>query len=329
MKVIITGATGFIGRNLAEAFNAEGLEVVATGRSERIGRELEQGGITFHPADVRDADSVRRAFEPADCLVHCAGKSGDWGKYRDFFETNVMGTRNCIPACKAHGIGRILFISTPSVYFNGRDRFGISEDEPLPERQRSAYAKTKLMAEAELKALLGEGFQVMTFRPRAVFGPYDNTFVPRILMMAQSGKFPFINGGQALVDITYVDNLTSAVRKGLDAPPEAWNQIYNISNNDPVTIRHWFTSLLAFFGKELAPKNVPVPAAKAMATLMEAASLLPFGSKRPALTRFSVGYMARSMTLSIAKAKAMLGYKPLVGNEEGFKRTAAWYGVQA
>lgn len=240
-----------------------------------------------------------------------------------------MGARNCIQACKAHGIRRIIFISSPSVYFNGRDRLDISEDEPLPRRQRSFYAATKLVAEADLDALRGEGIEVMTFRPRAVFGPHDNTFVPRILMMAQSGKFPLINGGLALVDITCVDNLTDAVRKGLDAPPEAWNQVYNISNNDPVTIRHWFERLLAFFGKELAPKNVPAPAAKAMATLMEAASLLPFGPKRPALTRFSVGCMARSMTLSIAKAKAMLGYEPLVGNEEGFKRTAAWYGANA
>jgi len=328
MKVIITGATGFIGRNLAESFSAKGMEVVATGRSERVGQELMERGIAFRPADVRDTQGLADAIQPADCLVHCAGKSGDWGADRDFFGTNVEGTRNCIQACRAHGITRIIFISTPSVYFNGKDRLDISEDEPLPQRQRSVYANTKLMAEAELDALPGEGFQVMILRPRAVFGPHDNTFVPRILMMAEKGKFPLIGGGRALVDITYVDNLTRAVMLGLAAPESAWNRAYNISNGEPVTIREWFSRLLAAMGMELRPKNVPLPAAKAVAAFMEAAARMPFGPKRPALTRFSVGYMARSMTLSLRKARTMLGYEPRVSNEEGFERTAKWHRSQ-
>jgi len=74
MKIIITGATGFVGRNIAENFHENNLHVVATGRSLKIGDELKNKGIRFKKADILDLNQLADAFTPADCVIHCAGK---------------------------------------------------------------------------------------------------------------------------------------------------------------------------------------------------------------------------------------------------------------
>jgi nucleoside-diphosphate-sugar epimerase len=325
MRIIITGATGFVGRNLAECFHDEGMDVVATGRSSLKGAELRDKGIAFEKADIRETDQVVKAFSPADCVIHCAGKSADGGTYKEFYDANVIGTRNVVEACWKHGIKKIIFTSTPSMYYNGRDRLDIKENEPLPDRQITHYPRTKRIVEIELAALQEDGYKVIMFRPRALYGRYDNTIVPRILRLAEKKKMPLINNGRALTDITYIDNFTDAVRTSLSAPDDAWNEIYNISNGDPISMRDWFATVLEIFGRPFKPKNVPVGMAKAMAAIMELASQLPFSNKTPAMTRFTVGYMSTSMTMSIEKARQKLGWTPRVGNREGFKRYAEWY----
>ncbi len=328
MKLIITGATGFIGRNLAESLARDGQDVLATGRALGVGNILGAAGIEFRPADIGRTGSLIDVFEPADYVIHCAGKSGDWGIYDDFHQANVIGTRNVLQGCIRHGIGKLIFISSPSVYFNDQDRLELQEDDLLPVRQLSHYATTKLIAEKEVLAARAKGIEVINLRPKAVFGPHDNTFSPRILRMSQKRRFPLINNGRALVDITFIENFVDAVRLCVKAPENAWNETYNISNGSPITIREWFEKMLAIFGKEFKPMNVPVPAARAVAGIMELAGHFPFGPKKPAMTRYSVGYMARSMTLSIEKARKRLGYGPRLNNAESFTRYREWYARQ-
>jgi nucleoside-diphosphate-sugar epimerase len=328
MKIIITGATGFVGRNLAEALRQDGIHIIALGRSEKVGRSLREGGLKFFSADIRNQRELLRAFSAADCVIHCAGKSGPWGKYKDFHETNVVGTRNVVHAIKEHAISKIIFISTPSIYYTGQDRFDISEDDPLPAKQTSNYARSKLISEKELEGLRREGIDTIIFRPRALIGPYDNSFGPRILRMADKGRIPMINGGQAFVDIACIDNFIDAVRKALIAPDEAWNEVYNISNGSPITVATWFSQILDAFGKNFRPKPISEPLAKMAAGVMESFSYLPFVNKEPPMTRFTVGYMAKSMTMRIEKARNKLGYTPIVSNREGFRRYAEWARTQ-
>lgn len=325
MKIIITGATGFIGRNLTERLHGDGFQIEAIGRSLEVGDELRKKGIRFQRADIRELTQLTNAFSSADCVTHCAARTGDWGRYKEFYETNVVGTRNVIEACKRHNIKRVIFISTPSIYFTGKDRYNISESDPLPVRQTTHYSKTKLIAETELMASQQEGFHIIILRPRAVYGPYDNTFVPRILRLAEQRQMPLINNGRAMIDITYVGNVVDAVRKGLTASDNAWNNVYNISNGDPISVRDWFSQVLNIFERPFKPKNIPESVAKTIAGIKEFVSYLPFAEKEPSMTRFSVGYIARSMTMNIDKAKQMLNYSPQVGNQEGFKKYAEWY----
>jgi nucleoside-diphosphate-sugar epimerase len=329
MRLIVTGATGFVGRNLTAAMSRDGHDVVGTGRSLEVGAALERDGVEFRPADLEDADRLAQVFEPADCVLHCGGKSGPWGRYRDHFRSNVVGTRNVVAACRAHGIRRLVFVSTPSVYFTRRDRHDVAEDDPLPRRQLSHYSATKLQAERELAAVSGHALHVISLRPRALHGPWDRIFIPRILRMAGGPTFPLVDGGRARVDVTYIDNFVDAVRCCLSAPPEAWNEVYNVANGDPLTVRDWFGGQVEAFGLPFRPRPVPSAAARARAALMEAAARMPWASGPPRMTRASVSYLSWSMTMSIDKARLRLGYAPGIGNTEGFRLTAEWFRAHA
>ena len=317
-KIIITGGTGFIGRNLAEGLHNDGYHIVATGRDSKVGRLLQSQGIEFKAANLLSLSQLEEAFSPADCVIHCAAKAGDWGLYNEFHEANVVGTRHVIQGCLRHGIKRVVFISTPSVYVDGTDRFNIRESEPLPPRQLTHYSATKLAAERELFRSTQKGVDVIVFRPRAVYGPHDRNFIPRIARMAERGRFPLIAGGKSRVDVTYIGNFLDIVRAALGAPHEAWNQVYNASNGDPIPISRWFELMLGIVGVPFQPKNVPEIAAWSVAALTELATRLPFGPRQPLTTRFSVRYMARSMTLSTEKAAKMLGYRRCFSTEESF-----------
>lgn len=235
-----------------------------------------------------------------------------------------IGTRHVVRACQHHRVDELIFISTPSIYFTGRDRFDITEDEPLPPEPATAYARTKLQAERELLAETDRGPKVIILRPRAVFGPHDATIIPRILRLGNEQRFPLIGDGRAVIDITHVDNLVDAVGCCLRAEPEAWNAAYNVSNGEPIPIRDWFARILEIHGRPFHPRTVSPAIAKAMGTALELMSRLPLGPKQPAFTRFSVGYMATSMTMSIERARERLGFVPNISNEAGFGRYAEW-----
>ncbi len=325
MKVIITGATGFIGRNIAESMQEDGAEVTGLGRNVEIGKVLTEKGIEFLENDITDTERLIELFSNADYVVHSAGKSGDWGSYRDFYNNNVIGTRNIIEACKKHNIFRIVFISTPSVYYNGRDRLDILESDPLPKKMATNYAKTKFICENELFSSYHEsGIKTIVLRPRAVYGAYDKTIIPRILKMAEKDQFPLIKGGKALTDITYINNLIEAVKLCLKANDDSWNEIYNISNGQSVTIFDWFSEMLQIFEKRFQPKTIPERAAKIIAGINELICTIPSVNTKPSMTRFSVGYMSKSMTMSIEKAKEKLGYSPVFSNSEGFQNYKEW-----
>ena len=344
VKILITGATGFIGRNLAERLHEDGHRVRATGRSTAVGGELRAQGIEFVPADLRDTGQVAAMMAPVDCVVHCAARAGPWGERREFFEANVLATRNVLAECRRLEIPRIVFFSSPSVYFDGTDRLDIRESDPLPERQLSSYGETKRIAEVELLEQAGTALRAIVFRPRAVFGPHDNAIIPRVLRLAEKRRVPLIDGGRAFtvlrvrdtgkgisrkvfgrIDVTAIDNLVDAVRRALAAPADAWNEVYNLSNGDPVMLRDWFAEILAALGRPFRPRDVPAPVAMVVAAILETVAGLRRGRPEPSLNRFTVGYMARSMTLSIVKARTKLGYHPSVTRHEALRRYAEWH----
>lgn len=322
MKILVTGATGFLGGRLARVLREERHEVTGMGRNEPAGRRLEQDGVRFVSAELGDAEAVRRVFDSAefDVAVHCGAYSASWGRDADFRAANVEGTANVAEACLRSGVPRLVHVSTPSVYFGAGSRIGVREHDPLPRKQASAYARTKLLAEQEVRRAAERGLGTIVLRPRALYGPGDQTILPRLIEANDKTGVPLIAGGDALIDLTYVDDAVHALKLAATAPPSALGGTYNISGGAPIRFAEAAELLFAKLGRPLRTKRLPYAVAYAAAAAMEwTARLRPSGGE-PMLTRALVGMLGSSQTLDIDEARRTLGYEPSVGVEEGLDR---------
>lgn len=325
MKVLITGGTGFLGGRCAERMLSLGMDVHVLGRNQFIGSNLEKIGIGFHQGDLSDGEAVLRSIKGADVVIHCGALSSPWGKYSDFYSSNVIGTENVISAVKKSNVKRLIHISTPSIYVNKQDQLGVSEYDPIPEVAINAYAETKRMAETRVDAAFSEGLPVITLRPQGIFGPGDTAIMPRLIRVAKRGALPVIGDGKNLIDLTYVDNVVDAIILCLDSPSKTLGKKYNITNGEPVLLYDALRKIFSELNIKYKTKKISFQKAYRIAMAMEWFHRTILTSKEPLLTRYSVCALGRSRTLNIEAAKRDLGYIPCVSMQDGIlKFVEAW-----
>ena len=122
--------------------------------------------------DLTDPDAVEQACTGCDVVFHVAAKAGIWGHYTEYYEANVRGTGHILAACAAHGVGRLVYTSSPSVVFDGRSMAGVDESVPYPRRHHSHYAATKALGEQAVLAAVAREVDVQRDLER-VTGPLD------------------------------------------------------------------------------------------------------------------------------------------------------------
>jgi nucleoside-diphosphate-sugar epimerase len=329
MKIVVTGGTGFLGRHVVWRLAARGHRVVFTGRNAceaATVKALAAPAVEFVQLD-HGASAARAGLSVccrgADALVHCAALASPWGRRRSFERSNIGAVDEVLAACRERAIFRLVHISSPSIYFDYTDRLQVREDSPLPSPVNE-YARTKRAAE-EL-VLAARLPQAIILRPRAIFGPWDNALLPRLLRLIRLGRVPLLRGGRALVDLTYVDNVVDAIEAALALPAnrDGANAVFNISNGEPVEIKDLFARIAAAFGVPLVAAPRPYFAADLAARLLEAGALLAPGWEPP-FTRYTLGTIAFSQTLDLSRARSLLDYRPRVSLDEGIRRTSLWW----
>src|SRR5262249_14729035 len=142
---------------------------------------LDALGVQQMQGDVSLAEDAKRAAAGCDIVFHVAAKAGIWGPYAEYHRANVLGTDNVLAACRAHGIRRLVYTSSPSVVFDGRDMENADETAPYPTHYETAYPQTKALAERTVLAANGPQLATIALRPHLIWGPGDNHLVPRIL----------------------------------------------------------------------------------------------------------------------------------------------------
>lgn len=325
MKILVTGATGGLGRNAVDFLLAEGHEVLATGRNAAIGAELAHQGVQFVPYDLTTQEPVALVHK-VDAVWHCAALSSPWGAREAFHKANVVATNALALAAGRAGVSRFIHVSTPSIYFDYRHHRDVSETY-RPDAYVNEYAKTKAVAERTLQAVVN-AFPDMTIailRPRGIFGRYDQALVPRIerVLSERGGRVPLPNGGRALVDLTYAENVVHAMWLATHGENFESGTTFNITNHEPTTVASVLEELFAKqLGRQFSVKNVPYFVLNTAARALEC--IAGVTGKEPLLTRYSVGALAFDMTLNTARAQRMLGYQPVVPMAEAIRRTATW-----
>ncbi len=327
MKILITGATGFLGYRLSEYLIEKGHTLTTTGRNPVMGEKLTFLGTHFVPGSINDQEHLNGLARGQDAIVHTAGLSSPWGRYADFYRINVDGTAQTVAAALQQNVHRFVHISTPSIYVRNAHCLNIKESDPLPPSFINAYAQTKYAAEQRVIAGAEQGLETVMIRPRALIGRGDTVIMPRLLTAHHAGRLKIIGDGQNVVDLTPVENVCQAIEKALLLPTgsPALNKAYNISNGDPVNL--WQTLEVAFkkMGLQLNTRHVPFAVAYAAAAALEWKARRQPGYPEPTLVRYSVIMMSRSQTLDISRAKRLLDYQPTVSVDEAMNHFIRWY----
>lgn len=326
MKVLVTGGGGFLGGRIVRMFHTRGDEVVALGRSSYP--QLERDGIQTVRADLRDAEAIGSACRGMDAVVHVGALTGIWGDRRAFREINVGGTENVIDACRRHGIGRLIFTSTPSVVFGKGDICGVDESYPYADRHVGDYPRTKAAAERLVLAANAPDLATVALRPHLIWGPGDPHIIPRLVDRARRGRLLQVGDGSNLVDITYIDNAADAHLLACDrlkpGSPCA-GRAYFISQGEPVSLWPWINRVLGKLGAPLVTRSVSFAVAYQLGALLECVyRILRLGGEPP-MTRFVATQFAKSHYFNISAARRDLGYSPCVSEEEGVRRLVESY----
>jgi len=325
MKILVTGGTGFLGGWTTKALLARGDFVRILGRNREIGNRLAQEGAEFVPADLRDPKAVLTACAGVEAVFHIGALSAPWGMRRDFEEINVGGTANMIAGCRAQGVRRLVYISSPSVVFDGRDQTSLTESASYPRRFVSVYSETKKRGEDLVNAARQE-METVILRPKAIFGPGDTSLLPRLVTAAKQGRLPQIGRGENRVDMTYVENVVEAMLPALEAP-RAVGQTYTITNGESPRLWEVIRKVLGRLGCNPRLRRIPLPVAYTAAALMECRAAITH--REPLLTRYTVLILARTQTYDIRAAQSDLGYVPRISLVEGMERTVTAFAQAA
>lgn len=326
MKILVTGGGGFLGQALCRGLVERGHEVASFNRGHYPA--LEALGVRQVRGDLADREAVLGAAKGVDAVFHNAAKAGAWGSYDSYHRANVVGTRNVLDACRAHGVGRLVYTSTPSVTHRATHPVeGLGADEvPYGENFQAPYATTKAIAEKETLAANDANLAVVALRPRLIWGPGDQQILPRLVERARAGRLRIVGDGGNKVDTTYIDNAAQAHFDAFEhlAPGAACaGRAYFISNGEPWPMRELLNALLDAAGAPRVDKTLSFKAAYRIGAVCEALwKALPLKGEPP-MTRFLAEQLSTSHWYSMAPATRDFGYVPKVGFEEGLRRLTA------
>ena len=331
MKILVTGGGGFLGQALCAGLVERGHQVLSFNRSHYPA--LQAMGVGQIQGDLADAQAVRHAVTGMDAVMHNAAKAGAWGSHESYHLANVVGTDNVLAACRAHGVSKLVYTSTPSVTHRATHPVeGLGADEvPYGEDFQAPYAATKAIAEQRVLAANDASLATVALRPRLIWGPGDQQLVPRLAQRSRAGRLRLVGDGSNLVDTTYIDNAALAHFLALDAlaPGAACaGKAYFISNGEPLPMRELLNKLLAAVGAPSVEKHISFGMAYRIGAVSERLWPLLRLPGEPPLTRFLAEQLCTAHWYSMEPARRDFGYVPCISIDEGLTRLKASSGLQ-
>jgi nucleoside-diphosphate-sugar epimerase len=320
MKALVTGATGFVGSHLVERLLAEGVEVACLVRPTSNLAHLRKLPVETRVGSLADADSLAAAVEAADYVFHAAALTR--GRTRgEYFAANVEGTRRLLEAAVRRGVAARRFVYVGSLAAVGPNRGAAPLDETAPPRPIDDYGASKLAAE-RLVMEQARRLPVTIVRPPSVYGPRDRNFLSVFRLARRLGRVPMLAGPRS--ELTVVE--ASDLARGLwlaGSSPAAAGRTYFLGSGTH-TMPQLVGAVSAALGRPLRAIRVPPPVAVLAGEIGELWWSLT-GRPQIISRRKVRDALQERWTCSWARAREELGYRPAVGLEEGFRRTAAWY----
>lgn len=314
----VTGGSGFVGSRLIALLVSRGWQVKALGRSRAAIEAVQRAGAMSVYGDVTDARALRAGMEGCEVVFHVAAHFKLWGPRAVFDRVNVEGMRLLLDAAVAtSGLRRVVGVSAAAVVMGDPEPM-LEADESLPLQTRAfaPYSSSKAEGERLLLAANGRrpGFETIAIRPPFIWGAGMPT-LDHMVETVRAGRFQWVGGGGQAMSTCHVDNLCAALL--LAADRGRCGEAYFVSDGENGTLKGVISALLAT--RDVVPKDraVPFRLAWMMAGIMGAAWRMLGRGGEPPITRQMLRLIGKPFTVSIAKARADLGYLPRVSFAEG------------
>ncbi|RJF71277.1 NAD(P)-dependent oxidoreductase [Deinococcus cavernae] len=310
MRVLVTGATGFLGGTAARLWQSAEMDVVGVGRDPVQGAALQAAGVEWVQVNLLNRGSWEPLFDRVDAVFHAAALSSLWGRWPNFYRQNVQVSAAVAEACARRGL-RLVHVSTPSVYNATGWTQNVGEDTPLGPTFDSLYAKSKYQAEVAVQRACPDACLI---RPRGIYGVGDTSIVPRLVRALRTGHLPRLTRTEVFTELTHVRNVVRAAELALHSRVAG---IFNVT--DGVATPIWHTiDLLADTLNLTCPRRYLSPRlVEGAAGVLERVYALHPARPEPPITASSVRLLTRGMTLDLTRARERLGYQPVISPPEG------------
>lgn len=324
-KILVTGASGFIGSHLVESVARRGDWVRALYRrevppGELLALSVKYGdSIELFRADLGDSGRVEAAVRGVDAVIHTAARASDWGSPDLFMRENYDATVNLLEASRNAGVGTFLYFSSAVVHGFGPHVDTTERGPYYP--LKYPYQITKQLTEAYVLKRNSPEFRVTAIRPCNVYGPGDRTSTYAMYEAIMGGVFGYIGSGEALTCPIYIDDLCAGTLAALDSPAAA-GQALLLTDGEKVSWKAYCGAMYSAVGSKKKPVSLPVGLATVSAAVLTSAARLARSKKAPALTMYRVEQASQNYHFSNAKARDLIGFTPIVFYEEGLLHTA-------
>lgn len=310
---LITGGAGFLGINMARMLLERGHRVVSL---DIVPFDYpERDRVKALTGDIRDRAAVDAAMEGVQIVIHTAAALPLYTE-ADILSTDLDGTRNILESAQAHGVERMIHISSTAVY-------GVPDHHPLYEHDKligvGPYGRAKIDAERVCEGFRAQGMCVPVIRPKSFIGPERLGVFALFYDWAKDGRgFPMIGSGANRYQLLDVEDLCEAIYLCATLDRDLVNDTFNIGAREFTTMREDYQAVLDYAG--FGAKIRPFPARPVVLALklLEALKLSP-------LYAWVYETASKDSFVSIEKAERVLGYKPVHSNKDALVRNYQWY----
>lgn len=315
MKILLTGATGFLGGALLEALADRGDEVTVALRSESRRQALPRTDVPVVVADLGDPDNLELDLKPYDAVIHVAGLVSDWAPAEKLHRINVEATMALVRLADRDGIGH--FVHTSSIGVFGTWDYSKLPEDGARKNHTCPYDRSKYEAELALERYVAEhpDFPLTMIRPGFVYGPQDRQFLPRTIKKVRTRKAKYLGDGNNALTTTYIDNVLQVYLAVLDNPEVSIGEVYNCTDSQGMTLRDLFDTISEEYDYPKVTKRVPKPVASCLATVLEGIYRLLRIKTPPVVTHKMIAFATSHRDVSVEKAKEQLGYEPVSWKE--------------
>lgn len=316
MKIFVTGASGLVGKSLIRLLVRENHEVLGLVRNDQDAEDLRVLKVTPIKGDLRTIKEYNEILNEVDVVVHSGAVVRFVGKFDEFFQINVNGTKKLLDSSIAAGVRRFIYISAAAVALDGNPLHNIKEDYQPQNRIRSNYLTSKVLAEKELLKRKDK-IQIIILRPPVIWGP-GMRIMEEFRTTIEKIGFPMIGDPDHHLATCHVDNLNAAIIRSVNN--ENARGIYHISDQEKVKVRIFMHDLIKGYGMKMGNMRLPKKMAMFMAGMMEFIWSTFNLKGNPPMSTLVVHLMGTEFTINDDKARKELGYHDVTTVSEGLDR---------